>query len=137
MTKQLLCLLFLVGMVCVAPVTVSSALGQGFDLRGQWVGKAKGKIFGAEGSVFISRQENEDIFGVVEGGNFLGTAKFTIAGKIRGNHIFGQKDGHTFQGFLYQDGTIRGMFRASDGDTYQVFLRRPYPYWGMSPSPLW
>lgn len=106
------------------------------DIRGQWVGDAKGSIFGAKGTVNIIRQNGEDIYGIVEGGNFFGTAKFDIKGRIRGNYIFGTKEGHSFQGFLYPDGTIRGVFRAVDGDTYRVFLQRPYSYWGMPPG-MW
>ncbi len=96
------------------------------DIRGPWVGKAKGAIFGAEGSVQITRQQGEEIYGIVEGGNFFGKARFSISGRIRGNFIFGVKDGHSFNGFVYPDGTIRGFFRSVDGDSYQVFLRRPY-----------
>lgn len=99
------------------------------DIRGIWEGNAQGSIFGAKGSVHIVSQQGEDIQGVVEGGNVFGRAKFTISGKVMGNQVFGSKDGHTFSGFLYPDGTIRGVFRASDGDTYSVFLRRPYQYW--------
>ncbi|MGD9819478.1 MAG: hypothetical protein AB7V04_12390 [Desulfomonilaceae bacterium] len=109
-------------------VTCGSALAS--DIRGLWVGNAKGSIFGAEGSVNITHQNGEDITGVVEGGNFFGRAKFSIQGKIRGNYIFGSKDGHTFEGFLYPDWSIQGLFRAIDGDTYKVILRRPYPVWG-------
>lgn len=101
------------------------------DIRGPWIGSADGTIFGAKGSVNIFDQRGEDIQGIVEGGNMFGSAKFGITGKIRGNHIFGTKDGHTFQGYLYPDGTIRGLFRSVDGDTFKVFLQRPYPYWGM------
>ncbi|MDQ7783338.1 MAG: hypothetical protein RDU20_10690 [Desulfomonilaceae bacterium] len=101
------------------------------DIRGPWVGSANGRIFGAKGSVNIVEQRGEDISGIVEGGNVFGTAKFGITGKVRGNHIFGMRDGHTFQGYLYPDGTIRGLFRSVDGDTYKVFLQRPYPYWGI------
>jgi hypothetical protein len=108
-----------------------------YDIRGQWVGNAQGKIFGAEGSVTITRQNGQEIYGIVEGGNFLGRAKFTINGKIQGNHIYGDKEGHTFEGFLYPDGTIRGLFRAADGDAYSVFLRRPYPMWGYPNSGMW
>ncbi len=100
------------------------------DIRGMWVGNAKGNIFGAEGSVNITHQNGEDIVGIVEGGNFFGKAKFSIQGKIRGNYIFGSKDGHTFEGFLYPDWSIQGLFRAIDGDTYKVILRRPYQFWG-------
>ena len=72
MIKQLLFLLFWVVGVCLAPFTVSSAWTQGYDIRGGWVGNAKGKIFGAEGSVYITRQERDEIYGTVEGGNFFG-----------------------------------------------------------------
>lgn len=113
--------------VFLIPVCAMSALGN--DIRGMWVGNAKGNIFGAEGSVNITYQNGEDISGTVEGGNFFGRAKFSIQGKIRGNYIFGGKDGHTFEGFLYPDWTIQGLFRAVDGDTYKVMLRRPYPVW--------
>jgi len=107
------------------------------DLRGPWVGNAQGTIFGAKGSVNITRQTGEDIFGIVEGSNFLGSARFTINGRVRGNHIFGSREGHTFEGFLYPDGSIRGLFRASDGDTYSVFLQRPYQYWGVPPGMMY
>ncbi|MBM4327105.1 MAG: hypothetical protein FJ118_08060 [Deltaproteobacteria bacterium] len=109
-----------------------------FDLRGTWVGNAKGPIFGAEGSVTITHQRGEQIHGVVEGGNFLGKAKFDIAGKVRGNYIVGEKEGNYFQGFLYADGTIRGAVKAIDGEIYRVFLRRPaYPQWGGYPYGGW
>jgi len=110
------------------------AFGQGYDLRGPWVGKAQGTIFGAEGSVTITQQRGEDLEGIVEGGNWLGKARFNIIGKIRENYVFGEKEGNTFQGYLYGDGTIRGLVRAIDGSRYQIFLRRPYPQWGM---PQW
>jgi hypothetical protein len=110
------------------------AFGQSYDLRGPWVGKAQGTIFGAEGSVTITQQQGEDLEGIVEGGNWLGKAKFNIMGKFRQNYIFGEKEGNTFQGYLYGDGTIRGLVKAIDGGTYQIFLRRPYPQWGM---PQW
>jgi len=116
---------------------VCSAHGQSYDIRGQWVGNAQGTIFGAEGSVFITKQRGEDIEGIVQGGNFLGTAKFDIIGKVRGNYIFGHKEGHTFQGYLYPDGVIRGLFRAVDGEKFQVFLKRPGMYWGAPQSGLW
>jgi hypothetical protein len=112
------------------------AFGQGYDLRGPWVGNAQGTIFGAEGSVTITRQRGEDLEGIVEGGNWLGKARFSINGKIRNNYIFGEKEGNTFQGFLYGDGTIRGLVRATDGSTFQVVLRRPYAQWGM-PGGMW
>jgi hypothetical protein len=61
----------------------------------------------------------------------FGRARFDIAGKIRGNHIFGEKEGHIFEGFVYPDGAIRGLFRAANGEKYSIFLHRPYPYWGV------
>jgi hypothetical protein len=115
----------------LVPIFGGSAFCQSFDIRGAWIGNAKGAIFGAEGSVTITHQRGEDIRGIVEGGNFLGKAKFNIDGKIRGNQIFGSKEGHTFQGQLYADGSIRGLFRADDGDEYRILLRRPYGQWGM------
>ena len=117
--------------VMVQVVVATVALAAGYDIRGQWVGNAKGPIFGAEGSVTIMRQDGEDIYGIVEGGNFLGKAKFDINGKIRGNTIFGEKEGNTFVGYLYADGSIRGHFKDITGDTYNVFLRRPQPTWGV------
>jgi hypothetical protein len=116
--------------VMLQVMVASAAIASGYDIRGQWVGNAKGPIFGAEGTVTIMRQEGENIYGIVEGGNFLGKAKFDINGKIRGNTIFGEKEGNTFHGFLYQDGSIRGLFRDITGDTYNVLLRRPYSPWG-------
>ncbi|MEI8181537.1 MAG: hypothetical protein WCG29_02425 [Desulfomonile sp.] len=114
------------------------SLGMAMDIRGAWIGNAKGTIFGADGSVTITHQRGEDIYGIVEGGNFFGKAKFEINAKIRGNHIFGVKEGHTFNGLVYPDGTIRGLFRAVDGDSYQVFLQRPYSQWGWGMPPgLW
>ena len=129
----------LLGFICLISVfaTLLPATAYTFDVRGVWVGKAKGSIFGAEGSVTITQQEGENILGVVEGGNFLGKARFSIQGKIRGNQILGEKEGNVFQGFLFADGTIRGMVRTTDGDTYQVFLRRPYQPWGGYPYPQW
>lgn len=118
---------FLLGWLVVFQSQTCEAL----DIRGPWVGSANGTIFGAKGSVNIFDQRGEDIQGLVEGGNMFGSAKFGITGKIRGNQIFGSKDGHTFHGYLYPDGTIRGLFRSVDGDTFKVFLHRPYPYWGM------
>lgn len=120
--------------VAVAVCSTTPAWSQ--DIRGQWVGNAKGTIFGAEGRVNITYQDGEDIFGIVEGQNTFGKAKFTINGKVRGNQIFGSKDGHTFQGLLYPDGTIRGHFTASTGDRYDVFLQRPNNQWGMPPGML-
>lgn len=116
--------------VLVAVLSVLPAAGGSVDLRGVWVGKAQGPIFGAEGSVTITNQRGEDIVGIVEGGNVLGKARFGIRGKVKGNAIVGSKDGHQFQGFLYPDGTIRGAMHATNGEVYKVFLRRPYSYWG-------
>jgi len=99
------------------------------DIRGLWVGNAKGTIFGAEGTVNITYQRGDDIYGIIEGGNFFGRARFAIQGKIRGYEIYGRKEGHSFRGVLYADGTIRGIFRAADGDAYEVFLRRSNYYW--------
>jgi len=118
----------------MAPVT-SLAAGQAraVDIRGVWVGEAQGSIFGAEGSVTITRQRGGEISGIVEGGNVFGTAKFGIRGRVHGNAIYGNMDGNHFQGRVYADGTIRGALKAVDGDTYQVFLRRSYPYWNVNP----
>jgi hypothetical protein len=116
------------GVVCTGSLCWSAAAAAP-DIRGLWVGSAKGAIFGAEGTVNITHQQGEDIYGIVEGSNFFGKARFRIAGKIRGNYLFGSKDGHTFSGVIYNDGAIRGIFRAADGDTYEIFLQRPY-YWG-------
>lgn len=103
-----------------------------YDITGVWVGNAKGSIFGAEGSVTITSQKGEEIFGIIEGGNFFGKAKFEIRGRIRGNYIFGARDGNFFHGYIYPDWTIRGVFKGMDGDTYKVFLRRPFEnYWGI------
>ncbi len=105
---------------------------QQYDVRGQWVGTAQGSIFGAEGSVTITKQRGEDIVGIVEGSNMFGSAKFSIMGKLRGNYIFGDKEGNSFQGYLYPDGSIRGLVRAVTGDKFDIFLRRPYnASWGM------
>jgi hypothetical protein len=115
----------------------SAAREMAYDIRGQWVGNAQGSIFGAEGSVTITHQNGQEIYGVVEGGNVFGRARFNINGKVHGNYIYGEKEGHTFQGYLYPDGTIRGVFRASDGDAYKVLLRRPYPMWGIPNQGMW
>ncbi len=89
-----------------------------------------------EGSVTITSQKGEEIFGIIEGGNFFGKAKFEIRGRIRGNYIFGARDGNFFHGYIYPDWTIRGVFKGIDGDTYQVFLRRPLEhYWGIPQQP--
>jgi hypothetical protein len=129
--KKLISLVLLLLMAFLS-VEAGAAQGRGkvFDLRGTWSGKAKGSIFGAEGTVTVVRQRGEDIYGIVEGGNFLGTAKFSISGKIRGNLIVGEKEGNVFQGFLYADGTIRGVAKTVDGESYRVFLRRAQPMWG-------
>lgn len=128
---------FVLGLALVVSGTVRTAFCQNFDIRGPWVGNAKGAIFGAEGKVTITSQQGQQIHGIVEGSNFLGKAKFSIDGIIRGNYIFGSKDGHTFQGYLYSDGAIRGMFVASDGDKFRIFLRRPYQQWGMPYQGTW
>ncbi len=131
-------LFILVAVAALSSVFASApAFAQGYDLRGPWVGNAQGAIFGAEGSVTITQQRGEDLEGIVEGGNWLGKARFSIIGKIRDNYIFGEKEGNTFQGFLYGDGTIRGLVRATDGSTFQVVLRRPYAQWGMPSGGMW
>lgn len=137
MKRTVLCrLLFTVGVVCCLTVCLVTP-GVAQDIRGLWNGTAKGSIFGAEGSVNITNQRGDEIFGVVEGGNVFGKARFTISGKVRNNQIFGTKDGHSFQGFLYPDGCIRGVFRAADGDAYQVLLQRAYSHgWGLPPG-MW
>jgi hypothetical protein len=117
-----------------------------YDLRGTWQGNAKGSIFGAEGSVTVTHQRGENFSGIVEGSNFLGSAKFRIAGKIRGNVIYGAKQGNVFQGILYGDGTIRGVMKTVDGASYRIFLRKANPYgnpynnqynWGGYPYGQW
>jgi hypothetical protein len=132
---------FLIGVVIVGvvslPLAAVASWAQFPDIRGPWVGKAKGTIIGAEGSVFVTHQQGEDVRAVVEGSNFFGTARFNIACKVRGNQIFGSLDGHSFQGFLYMDGTIRGTFRAVTGDTFEVILQRPYQSWGMRQPGGW
>ncbi len=131
-------LLSLVGLLLVAVLPATGAFGQNYDIRGQWVGKAKGTIFGAEGSVTITYQRGENIQGIVEGSNIFGSARFGIDGKIRGNYIFGNKEGNTFQGYLYQDGTIRGLAQAVTGEKFDIFLQRPYNnYWGSPQSGSW
>ena len=126
------CLRYWFFVVALASSGIFSAhLCEAYDIRGPWVGSASGTIFGAKGSVNITHQRGEDIRGIVEGGNVFGSARFSITGTIRGNQIYGSKDGHTFQGYVFPNGTIRGRFRAVDGDSYEVFLHRPYPYWGM------
>lgn len=112
-------------------ILLSCANSMAYDIRGVWVGNAKGSIFGAKGSVNITSQQGEEIAGIIEGGNIFGTAKFEIRGKIRGNFISGSRDGNSFEGYLYPDWSIRGVFKGIDGDTYQVFLQRPFNYWGM------
>jgi len=125
----------LIALATVLTVTWASGASapEAPDIRGLWVGKAKGPVFGAEGTVTITAQDRGNIEGIVEGGNFLGKARFTIRGKITGNVIHGSKDGNVFQGVLYSDSTIRGSMRAIDGDVYEVFLRRSYPYWQAYP----
>lgn len=137
MKKVTLILSLLVWLSLMAGQNVLAGV-RSYDIRGPWVGKAEGSIFGAEGSVNITHQVGERIRGIVEGGNFLGKAKFSIEGIIRGNQIYGEKEGHTFHGFLYPDGAIRGVFTASDGDKYRIFLRRAYPQpWGMPYQGTW
>jgi len=126
--------LFIVAILC-AFSTLSGMSSFATDIRGLWVGNAKGTIFGAEGSVTITHQKGEEIQGIVEGGNIFGRAKFAISGRVRDGYIFGSKDGHTFNGYLYPDGMIRGLFRSVDGDTFQVLLQRSYPYWGWGVPP--
>ena len=137
MKKPILIIISMLVVAGLASVAHAAPRDTVYDIRGQWVGNAKGSIFGAEGSVTITHQNGQEIYGIVEGGNLFGRAKFTINGKIQGNHIYGDKEGHTFQGFLYPDGAIRGVFRASDGDAYNVILRRPYPMWGIPNSGMW
>lgn len=127
--------IFTVAIVVVLPLASSSACNA-YDITGMWVGNAKGSIFGAEGSVNITSQRGEEILGIIEGGNFFGKAKFEIRGRIQGNYIFGARDGNSFHGYIYPDWTIRGVFKGIDGDTYQVFLQRPYnSYWGVPREP--
>ena len=135
--RVILSVVLVLGLALVVPGTVRTAFCQNFDIRGPWVGNAKGAIFGAEGTVTITRQQGQQIHGIVEGGNFLGKARFAIEAIMRGNYIFGSKDGHTFQGHLYADGAIRGLFTASDGDKFRIFLRRAYPQWGMPYQGNW
>lgn len=137
MKKAILVIVSVLVAAVLGSLAHAASRGMAYDVRGQWVGNAKGTIFGAEGSVTITHQDGEDIYGIVEGGNFLGRAKFSINGKIRGNQIYGDKEGHTFQGFLYPDGSIQGVFRDTDGDSYKVILRRPYPMWGFPNSGMW
>jgi hypothetical protein len=122
--------------VFVLFVVVGPQEASAYDIRGVWEGNAKGSIFGAKGSVTITSQRGEEIEGVIEGGNIFGRAKFKINGKIRGNLIFGALDGNSFQGYIYPDWSIRGVFKGIDGDSYQVFLKRPYDYWG-APQQGW
>lgn len=135
--STLLKLAFVAAAVCLFAIGTLSPAGA-MDIRGTWVGNAKGTIFGAEGTVTITHQNGEEIYGIVEGGNIFGRARFSITGRARDGHIFGSKDGHTFNGFLYPDGAIRGLFRSVDGDTFQVFLQKSYPYWGWGmPQGAW
>jgi hypothetical protein len=135
--RVILSVVLVLGLALAVSGTVTTAFCQNFDIRGPWVGNAKGSIFGAEGSVTITRQQGQQIHGIVEGSNFLGKARFSIDGIMRGNYIFGSKDGHRFEGFLYSDGAIRGLFTASDGDKFRIFLRRPYQQWGMPYQGTW
>jgi hypothetical protein len=100
------------------------------DLRGLWVGNAQGSIFGAEGTVNVTQQRGRDIVAMVEGSNFLGSARFGVRGYVHGNMIYGSLEGNQFRGVVYPDGTLRGEVKAIDGDTYHIFLRKSYPYWG-------
>jgi hypothetical protein len=125
--------LFFCSALLAAVISALPARGQNIDLRGVWTGNAKGPVFGAKGTVTITHQQGQDISGIVEGGNLLGTAKFGIRGKVRGNMIYGSMDGNHFQGYVHTDGAIRGELRAIDGETYYVFLQRFNPYWGGVP----
>ncbi len=120
----------------VALVLFCSA-ADAYDLRGEWRGNAKGTLFGAEGSVVVTNQTGEDFAAVVEGGNWLGKASFNIRGKVRGAYIYGSKEGNTFQGAVYGDGTIRGIARLVDGSEYTVFLQRHFGQWGSGPYGTW
>lgn len=115
--------------IVVVAVAAAPAGARNVDIRGLWLGKAQGPIFGAEGSVTITSQKGEEISGIVEGGNMFGTAKFGIKGTVRGNAIHGSLEGHIFRGMVYSDGTIRGEMKATNGEVYEVFLRRSEPYW--------
>ena len=125
-----LCRLFLVVAVILAASPAHSSGPAALDLRGKWQGEAQGPIFGAKGTVTITSQQGENIEGIVEGGNFLGSARFGIRGTVRGNMIYGGKDGNVFQGAVYADQSIRGTLRAINGEVYHVFLRRSSPAWG-------
>jgi len=130
-TKMIVCLCLL---IVAAAVPVVSASARNVDIRGLWLGKARGPIFGAEGSVTITTQKGEEISGIVEGGNVFGTAKFGIKGTVRGNAIHGSLEGHIFRGMVFPDGTIRGEMKATNGEVYEVFLRKSQPYWGGVPQ---
>jgi len=130
-TNLKVCLCFL---LVAAAAWVVPADARNVDIRGLWLGKAQGSIFGAEGSVTITSQKGEEIQGIVEGGNRFGTAKFGIKGTIRGNSIQGSMEGHIFRGVVYSDGTIRGEMKATNGDVYEVFLRKSQPYWNSGPQ---
>ena len=123
--------------VVVLVLTAICPAAQAYDLRGEWRGEAKGSIFGAEGSVVVTQHNGEDFAAIVEGGNWLGRASFDIRGKMRGSQIFGTKEGNSFQGTLYSDGTIRGVAKLIDGSEYKVFLQRSYPMWGSNPYGGW
>jgi hypothetical protein len=133
MNVHSLCRLLLVGAMILAASPSFASGFAGVDLRGKWEGEAQGPIFGAKGTVTITSQRGEAIEGIVEGGNFLGTARFGIRGTVRGHMIYGGKDGNVFQGAVYADQSIRGTLRAIDGDVYHVFLRRSIPSWGGLP----
>lgn len=126
----------MVGLV-LFPLQGMSSWIQTPDIRGLWVGKATGSIIGAEGRVLVTHQQGEDIRALVEGSNFFGKARFVIACKMRGSEIFGSLEGHTFHGFLYRDGTIRGIFRAVTGERFDVILQRPYSAWGFGQPGRW
>ncbi|MEW6351674.1 MAG: hypothetical protein AB1646_21710 [Thermodesulfobacteriota bacterium] len=123
--------------VPLAAVILCGSAADAYDLRGEWRGSAKGTLFGAEGSVIVTNQSGEDFAAVVEGGNWLGRASFNIRGKIRGAYIFGSKEGNSFRGALYGDGTIRGVAKLVDGSEYSVFLQRSYSQWGSGPFRTW
>ncbi len=124
-------------MVALVGVVWCCSPADAYDLRGEWRGSAKGSLFGAEGSVVVTKQSGEDFAAVVEGGNWLGRGSFNIRGKIRGAYIFGSKEGNTFQGALYGDGTIRGIAKLFDGSEYKVVLQRPFSQWGSGPFRTW
>lgn len=127
--KVCLCLLIVAVTASAVPVYARNV-----DIRGLWLGKAQGPIFGAEGSVTITSQKGEEISGIVEGGNMFGSAKLGIKGTVRGNAIHGSLEGNVFRGLVLPDGTIRGEMKAVNGEVYEVFLRKSQPYWGAAPN---